>query len=196
MKKTGYNIIQFSLSKELQHGMMVSILAGELARKAGLSEEQCHELSIAGLLHDCAKCLPTEKKISLCEKNDILISKVERENPGLLHAKAGMVLAEEAYGVKDPQILHAIKVHTTGEPDMNTLDKIIYIADYIEPLRCEAPHLSIIRQIAFSNLNQCMAEILYDTLHYLSGRKGSVDPTTQLTYQFYEPYGKDQPWKH
>ena len=149
---------------------------------------------IAGLLHDCAKCLPTEKKISLCEKNDILISKVERENPGLLHAKAGMVLAEEAYGVKDPQILHAIKVHTTGEPDMNTLDKIIYIADYIEPLRCEAPHLSIIRQIAFSNLNQCMAEILYDTLHYLSGRKGSVDPTTQLTYQFYEPYGKDQPW--
>ena len=98
-----------------------------------------------------------------------------------------MVLAEEAYGVKDPQILHAIKVHTTGEPDMNTLDKIIYIADYIEPLRCEAPHLSIIRQIAFSDLNQCMAEILYDTLHYLSGRKGSVDPTTQLTYQFYEP---------
>ena len=67
---------------------------------------------------------------------------------------------------------------------MNTLDKIIYIADYIEPLRCEAPHLSIIRQIAFSDLNQCMAEILYDTLHYLSGRKGSVDPTTQLTYQF------------
>lgn len=63
-------------------------------------------------------------------------------------------------------------------------------------LRCEAPHLSIIRQIAFSDLNQCMAEILYDTLHYLSGRKGSVDPTTQLTYQFYEPYGKDQPWKH
>ena len=79
---------------------------------------------------------------------------------------------------------------------MNTLDKIIFIADYIEPLRCEAPHLSIIRQIAFSDLNQCMAEILYDTLHYLSGRKGSVDPTTQLTYQFYEPYGKDQPWKH
>ena len=78
-------------------------------------------------MHDCAKCLPTEKKISLCEKSDILISKVERENPGLLHAKAGMVLAEEAYGVKDPQILHAIKVHTTGEPDMNTLDKIIYI---------------------------------------------------------------------
>lgn len=49
----------------------------------------------------------------------------------------------------DPQILHAIKVHTTGEPDMNILDKIIYIADYIEPMRCEAPRLEEIRQIAF-----------------------------------------------
>ena len=190
--------IQKRLKKELdknryEHTLGVMYTAGSLAMAYGYDYEKA---MIAGLLHDCAKCLPTEKKISLCEKSDILISKVERENPGLLHAKAGMVLAEEAYGVKDPQILHAIKVHTTGEPNMNTLDKIIYIADYIEPLRCEAPHLSIIRQIAFSDLNQCMAEILYDTLHYLSGRKGSVDPTTQLTYQFYEPYGKDQPWKH
>ena len=161
--------IQKRLKKELdknryEHTLGVMYTAGSLAMAYGYDYEKA---MIAGLLHDCAKCLPTEKKISLCEKNDILISKVERENPGLLHAKAGMVLAEEAYGVKDPQILHAIKVHTTGEPDMNTLDKIIYIADYIEPLRCEAPHLSIIRQIAFSDLNQCMAEILYDTLHYL-----------------------------
>ena len=160
--------IQKRLKKELdknryEHTLGVMYTAGSLAMAYGYDYEKA---MIAGLLHDCAKCLPTEKKISLCEKNDILISKVERENPGLLHAKAGMVLAEEAYGVKDPQILHAIKVHTTGEPDMNTLDKIIYIADYIEPLRCEAPHLSIIRQIAFSDLNQCMAEILYDTLHY------------------------------
>ncbi len=98
--------------------------------------------------------------------------------------------------IHDPEILHAIKVHTTGEPDMNMLDKIVYIADYIEPLRKEAPHLAEIRQIAFADLNQGVAEILYDTLHYLSGRKGSVDPTTQLTYEFYKPYGKEQPWKH
>ena len=108
----------------------------------------------------------------------------------------GMALAEEKYDIHDPEILHAIKVHTTGEPDMNMLDKIVYIADYIEPLRKEAPHLAEIRQIAFADLNQGVAEILYDTLHYLSGRKGSVDPTTQLTYEFYKPYGKEQPWKH
>ena len=175
------------------HTIGVMHTAGCLAMRYGANLEQA---LTAGLLHDCAKCHSTEEKIALCERHDILISKVEMENPGLLHAKAGMALAEEKYDIHDPEILHAIKVHTTGEPDMNMLDKIVYIADYIEPLRKEAPHLAEIRQIAFADLNQGVAEILYDTLHYLSGRKGSVDPTTQLTYEFYKPYGKEQPWKH
>ena len=73
---------------------------------------------LAGLLHDCAKCLSTDKKIGLCVKKNIDITEVEMSNPGLLHAKAGMVLAEEEYGVKDTDILHAIRVHTTGEADI------------------------------------------------------------------------------
>ncbi|MCI7323331.1 MAG: bis(5'-nucleosyl)-tetraphosphatase (symmetrical) YqeK [Lachnospiraceae bacterium] len=187
------NEIRKKLKKELdkaryEHTMGVMYTAGSLAMAHGYDYQKA---MVAGLLHDCGKCLPTSEKISLCEKHHILITPVERENPGLLHAKAGMVLAEENYGVTDPEILHAIKVHTTGEPNMNMLDKIIYVADYIEPLRCEAPRLDVIRQIAFSDLNQCVAEILYDTLHYLSGRKGSIDPSTQLTYEFYRPYGKE-----
>ena len=187
------NEIRKKLKKELdkaryEHTMGVMYTAGSLAMAHGYDYQKA---MVAGLLHDCGTCLPTSEKISLCEKHHILITPVERENPGLLHAKAGMVLAEENYGVTDPEILHAIKVHTTGEPNMNMLDKIIYVADYIEPLRCEAPRLDVIRQIAFSDLNQCVAEILYDTLHYLSGRKGSIDPSTQLTYEFYRPYGKE-----
>lgn len=187
------NEIRKKLKKELdksrfEHTIGVMFTAGSLAMAHGYDY---HKAMLAGLLHDCAKCKSTSDKIELCEKHDILITPVERENPGLLHAKAGMVLAQEYYEVTDPQILHAIKVHTTGEPDMNILDKIIYIADYIEPMRCEAPRLEEIRQIAFQDLNQCVAEILYDTLHYLSGRKGSIDPSTQLTYEFYRPYGKE-----
>lgn len=182
--------IQKKLKKELdksryEHTLGVMYTAGSLAMAYGYDYEKA---MLAGLLHDCAKCLTAEKKIALCEKNDLLVTDVERENPGLLHAKAGSVLAQKEYGVKDPQILHAIAVHTTGEPDMNTLDKIIYVADYIEPGRKEAPHLPALRQLAFSDLNRCVADILYDTLHYLKGRKGSVDPTTQITYQFYEQY--------
>lgn len=185
--------IRKKLKKDLdksrfEHTIGVMFTAGSLAMAHGYDVDQA---MLAGLLHDCAKCLPTAEKIKLCEKHDILITPVEYENPGLLHAKAGMVMAEEVYEVKDPEIIHAIKVHTTGEPNMNLLDKILYIADYIEPMRHEAPRLEEIRKIAFQDLNQCIAEILYDTLHYLSGRKGSIDPSTQLTYEFYRPYGKE-----
>lgn len=159
-------------------------------------EYDIEKAMIAGLLHDCAKCMPNEEKIRLCEENNVLISAVERENPPLLHAKAGAILAGTKYGITDQEIIHAIKVHTTGEPNMNLLDKILYVADYIEPKRDRAPHLEYIRRIAFSNLNQCVAEILYDTLHFLEGRKGSIDPATQITYEFYREYGKEQPWKH
>ena len=79
---------------------------------------------------------------------------------------------------------------------MNILDKIIYIADYIEPKRDKAPHLEYIRKLAFEDLDSCTAEILYDTLHFLKGRKGSIDPTTELTYEYYKPYQKEQLWKH
>lgn len=185
--------VKKSLDKaRYEHTKGVMYTAAALAMANGYPIEKA---LLAGLLHDCAKCLPTEEKLALCNRHDILVTEVERKNPALLHAKAGMALAEEKYGVHDPEILHAIKVHTTGEPDMSTLDKIIYIADYIEPGRNQAPHLEVIRQIAFADLNQCMAEILYDTLRYLGDRKGAIDPHTAITYEFYEPYGKEQPWK-
>jgi predicted HD superfamily hydrolase involved in NAD metabolism len=168
-----------------EHTKGVMYTAGSMAMAFGCDYNKA---MLAGLLHDCAKCLPTDEKISLCKKQKIKITRVEMDNPGLLHAKAGMALAREKYHVKDEDILHAIKVHTTGEPNMSLLDKIIYIADYIEPLRCEAPHLTEIRQLAFSDLNRCVAVITYDTLHYLDGRKGSIDPTTKKTYEFYKQY--------
>ncbi len=190
--------IRKKLKKELdkeryEHTKGVMYTAGCLAMAYEYSMEKA---MLAGLLHDCAKCIPDEEKIQICEENHLLITSAERENPSLLHAKAGAVLAETKYEVTDPDILHAIKVHTTGEPNMSLLDMIIYVADYIEPLRDKAPHLEYLRKIAFSDIRQCTAEILYDTLHFLEGRKGSIDPTTQITYEFYKPYEKEQPWKH
>lgn len=182
--------IRKKLKKELdkeryEHTKGVMYTAGCLAMSYGLSVEQA---MLAGLLHDCAKCMSNSDKIKLCEKNKIEISEIERENPTLLHAKAGAILAKTKYDVKDQEVLHAICVHTTGEPDMSLLDKIIYVADYIEPKRDRAPRLAEIRQLAFSDLNACIAEILYDTLHFLEGKKGSIDPATQCTYEFYQAY--------
>ena len=175
-----------SLDKQrYQHTLGVMYTAGCLAMANGYPIEKA---MLAGLLHDCAKCLSTEKKIGLCVKKNIDITEVEISNPVLLHAKAGMVLAEEEYGIKDAQILHAIRVHTTGEADMGLLDKILFVADYIEPNRCEAPRLEEIRKLAFSDLDRTVAEILYDTINFLNTKSGAIDPTTQITYNYYAKY--------
>ena len=188
------NDIRKKLKKELdkgryEHTKGVMYTAGCLAMAHGYSVENA---MLAGLLHDCAKCIPNDEKIRICEKKDILITAVEYDSPYLLHAKLGAYLAETEYEVSDPEILHAIKVHTTGEPDMSLLDKIIYIADYIEPGRDKAPNLDEVRKLAFEDLDACMAEILSDTLKYLSSRGGSIDPTTKLTYEYYKQYKKGE----
>ena len=137
-----------------EHTKGVMYTAGCMAMAYGYD---MNKAMLAGLLHDCAKCIANTEKLDLCEEHHILVSTVEHDNPGLLHAKLGAVLAEEIYKVTDSDILHAIKVHTTGEANMNLLDKIIFVADYIEPKRCEAPRLEEIRQLAFHDLDRCVA---------------------------------------
>lgn len=186
------NEIRKQVKKELnksryEHTKGVMYTAGCLAMAHGYSIERA---MLAGLLHDCAKCISNEKAIKLCEENNLPITSAEYESPYLLHAKLGAYFAETRYDIKDPKILHAIKVHTTGEPDMGILDKIIYIADYIEPGRCEAPDLEHVRKLAFEDLDVCMAKILCDTLKYLSTRGGNIDPNTQRTYEYYRQYQK------
>ena len=171
-----------------EHTKGVMYTAGCLAMAHGYYLEKA---MLAGLLHDCAKCIPNDEKLALCKEHNILVTPVEAENPFLLHAKLGAFLAESEYNLTDPDVLHAIKVHTTGEPDMNILDKIIFIADYIEPGRNKAPNLEKVRKLAFHDLNACMAQILRDTLMYLNSGKGTIDSTTQLTYEFYKQYEED-----
>lgn len=141
---------------------------------------------LAGLLHDCAKNIPNEKKIEICKKHHIEVTDIELENPFLLHAKVGAFIAKKKYHVKDEEILHAIAVHTTGVPEMGTLDMILFIADYIEPGRDKAQNLPMIREMAFQNLEQTVEKILYDTLNYLNEKSGRIDPATSITYEYYK----------
>ena len=179
--------IEKQLKKELDkerftHTMGVMYTAAALAMAHGADMDQA---LYAGLLHDCAKCIPNEEKLSLCEKYQISISDAERKSPSLLHAKLGAYFAKSIYGIEDEEILHAIKVHTTGEPGMNLLDKIIYIADYIEPNRDQAPNLTAVRKLAFQDLDKTMEKILSDTLQYLTEKGGEIDPLTNETYQYF-----------
>lgn len=140
---------------------------------------------IAGLLHDCAKYLSNDQLTEIAKKRGLLISSGEEKAPQLLHAKVGALLAEEIYGVQDPAVLRAIRLHTTGSPAMGLLDKIIFVADYIEPGRDRAPHLSDIRQVAFYDLDLAVTLILEDTIAFLEASGAEIDVSSRQTLDSY-----------
>ena len=166
-----------------EHTLGVMYTAESLAMRYGVDMTKA---AVAGLLHDCAKCIPNAQKIKMCKKNDIEITAMEEKNPSLLHAKLGAYLAEEEYGIDDPEILSAIQWHTTGKPDMSMLDIIIYMADYIEPNRDKAPNLKQIRKLCFENIEEALYQVLEGTLEYLSDRPDMIDPMTKISYDFYK----------
>ena len=172
------------LDKErFTHTLGVMYTAAGLAMAHGVDMEKA---LYAGLLHDCAKCIPNDRKLELCIKNNIEVSRAEQKSPFLLHAKLGAYFAKEKYGVDDPEILHAIRVHTTGAPNMSTMDKLLYIADYIEPNRDKAPNLPRVRALAFRDLDETMLVILEDTLAYLKESQEEIDPLTEKTYEYFK----------
>ena len=167
------------LKKELnphryEHTIGVANTAKKMAEALG---ENPNTAYLAGILHDCAKCIPDEEKVKLCKDNNIEITDMEMKNQFLLHSKAGAVLARNKYGINDDDVLSAITFHTTGKPNMTLLEKIIFSADYIEPSRNQAPNLDYLRKI------------LRDTLNYLKSKgnsKDNIDVNTCKAYEFYK----------
>ena len=168
--------------KRFEHSIGVEFTAACLAMRYG---EELERARIAGLLHDCAKGIPTKDKILKAKKHGIPISKCEQANPDMLHAKLGAYYARFKYGVLDTVILDAIRYHTTGRPEMTLLDKIIFVADYIEPNRKPIKEIDIIRQEAFIDIDRCIIHILKNTLEYLQETTIDIDYMTQMTYNYY-----------
>ena len=165
-----------------EHTMGVEFTAAALAMRY---DESIYDARAAGILHDCAKCISDEKRLAICDKNGIAVTDIGRRNPFLLHGKAGAYLAETKYGVKDQNIFNAIQFHTTGREAMSTLEKIIFVADYIEPGRKQVPGLSEIRKLAFIDLDEAVLQILENTLDYLRNSGGEIDPMTEVTCNYY-----------
>ena len=170
-------------ARRFEHTLGVEFTSAALAMRYGAS---VRDAQTAGLLHDCAKCLTDRERVSICQKNNISMTELEMENPFLLHAKVGAFLARERYGVTDQDILNAIHNHTTGRPGMSLLEKIVFIAEYMEPGRSHAPNLEEIRCMAFADLDRTLLKILGDTLDYLDSGNGDVDPMTRKTWEYYK----------
>lgn len=177
------------LSKDrYQHTLGVAYTAMAMAMRYNPdinSRTFVEKARIAGMLHDCAKCMKNDKKIRICVENDISCTEIELEQPCLLHGKVGAYIAKTKFKVTDEDILNAITWHTTGRPGMSMLEKIIFIADYIEPGRQPIPELNEIRQMAFIDIDQTMVKILGNTLAYLRKQGEPIDEMTQKTYDSY-----------
>ena len=188
MKQYNITKIQKKLRKELdddryRHTLGVMYTSAALAMRYGAD---LMKAQIAGLLHDCAKCIPNDKKLKLCDKYGIPVTKVENDAPFLLHSKLGAYLAKTKYGVEDEEILEAIVWHTTGKPAMTLLEEMVFLADCIEPMRWKAENLAQIREAAFVDIHRAVYMTLHDTLRYLSRGSGKVDEMTKEACQYYE----------
>lgn len=165
-----------------EHTLGVAYTASALAMRYGADVQNA---ILAGLLHDYAKCISNQKKMDICEKYKITVSEIEFKNPYLLHAKIGSFLAMKKFGVRDKDVINAILNHTTGRPNMSLLEKILYVADYIEPHRKKVPDLAEIRQLAFEDIDHALLYILKNTLVHLNSIELEPDSITEITYEYY-----------
>lgn len=166
-----------------EHSLSVSYTCMNLAMRYGYDMEKAE---LAGLLHDCGKRYSDDIILKKCRKHNISFTPEEEAAPAVLHANYGAWLAQNKYGIQDPEILDAILYHTTGRPEMSMLEKIVYIADYIEPRRYKAADLPQMRKLAYIDLDETMYEILKGTLAYLNKKSGKIDPMTLKAFDYYQ----------
>lgn len=156
------------------HTLGVYETAVKLAKLNGISLEKAE---LAALTHDIAKNLDKEEMFKIISKNNIELSKVEKENMNLWHSIIAPIVVKEQLGINDKEILDAVRWHTTGKEDMSILTKIIYIADMIEPGRY-FPGVEEIRRETFENLDRGVYLGLTHSIQFLLGKNLLIDENT------------------
>lgn len=159
---------------KFEHSIGTMNTAIELAEKHNANVEDAR---IAGLLHDCAKCLSNEELLKYAKIAGIIIGDVEKIENGLLHAPVGAYIAKTQFGIKKKEILEAISKHTTGAGRMSTLAKIIYIADCIAPDR-NFSGIDEMRKMAQNNLDEGVLMGMNFTIKHVIGKNRLIDLKT------------------
>lgn len=175
-----YHWMTQKLQRELslhrfRHTLSVAETAVVLAARFGVNPLQAH---LAGLLHDCAKGLDASDLTALIRSGGISADEYEISMPALLHAPAGEALARSQYHISDSAVLSAIRWHTTGRRNMTRLEKVIYLADMIEPERDDYPGLSDIRALAETDLDAAVRRAAARSVDYILERGKKMHPRT------------------
>ena len=164
--------------KRFAHSLSVARTARRLAFQYGVDPLQAEE---AGLLHDCAKCLPMKEMRRIALEHSLTDDPAILESGALLHSLAGAWLARNAYGMADPAVLEAIAYHNTGHAGMSRLAMCVCLADFMEPNRESYPLLEEVRRLAEHSLEQALLLSLEGTAEYVCSRGKYLHPRTQET---------------
>lgn len=167
--------------KRVPHVIGCSDTALALAQKYGANSEDARR---AGILHDITKALGAQEQLKLCDHYGIMLNDFYRRNPKLLHAKTGAVVAQQVFG-ENEAVCQAICWHTTGKAEMCTLEKILYLADYVEPNR-SFDTVEALRSLTFTDLDKAMALGLQMTMEQLRGQDRLIDPNSIAALRFYQ----------
>jgi nicotinate-nucleotide adenylyltransferase len=169
--------------KRFTHTQGVASEASKLAEKYGANKEKAY---LAGLLHDNAKCFGAEEKLDLCEKFGVELDDILVNQPDLTHSFLGAEIAKSDFGVTDEDVLNAIKYHTTGRKNMSLLEKIVYIADVIEPNRSFFDGLEETRRLAYSNIDKAMLYSLKHTVDFNKNKKRLIHPLSLEALEYFK----------
>ena len=172
--------------KRLTHCLGVERAAIELAKRFGVDTEKA---GLAGLLHDCAKKLSDQEFLDLIDRYQ-LDPDLKNWGNNVWHGMVGIYKIQEDLGVKDTEILRAIEIHTVGSSTMSELDKVVYVADYIEHNR-DFPGVDKARELAQRSLNQAVAYETARTVEHLAHKGMSIYPQTLETYNAFVGYLKE-----
>lgn len=182
--KKELNILKENLTeKRFNHSIQVAKEAKSLAIEHNEDKEKAF---LAGLIHDCCKCFSLPKIYETCEKYNFKLDEVLEKQPDLSHSFLGYYVAKDIYNIQDENILNSIKYHTTGRANMTNLEKIIYIADYIEPTRPYFEGIYKARELAYKNLDMAMDYILESTIQFNNKKGRIIHPLSIEAYDYYK----------
>lgn len=167
-------------AKRIPHLRGTEKEAVRLAKRWGAEPELARQ---AAILHDCTKYLDLDAQLKLCEKYDIVLDEMEHGTLKLLHAKTGAAIAKHVFGQPEA-VCRAIWWHTTGKADMTTLEKVLYLADYIEPSRKDFKGLGALRRLAREDLDAALLMGCELTIQDMRARGNQVHHNTQEARDF------------
>ena len=172
-------VISLLKPSRVNHVLGCRDTAVELAKCWGADET---DAARAGILHDVTKALDGPLQLTLCDEYGTILTDFGKKYPKTLHALTGALVAERIFG-ENEAVVNAIRHHTTGKADMSLLEKIIYVADYMEPNR-DFPGVEHLRRLAFSDIDAALKLGLEMTLEHLKGQGSEVSPESRDALAF------------